>query len=150
MGDRNDHSADGDASIMENHDGQPTGGNSRQSKNPSLLTKDFNISRHERRKSQMDSEPCITDSSVVGASEMSGGATSHYSSAALDAFSQNEQIGLKGNLAANDKNNRRRIKSVLGSEYGAKQPLDMGESVEPEKFPRYVNEVERNSAYDTI
>ena len=61
-----DRSAEGDLSMFDNGDISPTGAGSKHTKNPSFLTKDFNISRHERRKSAMDSEICITDASAGG------------------------------------------------------------------------------------
>mmetsp|Transcript_7555 Transcript_7555/g.9118 ORF Transcript_7555/g.9118 Transcript_7555/m.9118 type:complete len:86 (+) Transcript_7555:595-852(+) len=85
--------------MIDNNDISPTGAGSRHNKNPSFLTKDFNISRHERRKSAMDSEPCITDNSTGG-----GVSAAPYASAnaTLNAFdSNNEQ--LRGNLSLNDK-----------------------------------------------
>ena len=54
-----DISPDGDLSMIDNGDISPTGAGSRHAKQPSFLTKDFNISRHERQKSAMglDSDP---------------------------------------------------------------------------------------------
>lgn len=82
----NDLSAEdgGDLSMItgEFNDVSPTGAGSRHQKNPSFLTKDFSISRHERRKSAMDSEPCMTDNSVAGTSDIIGG---HYAAAASAA-----------------------------------------------------------------
>ena len=43
-----DISPDGDLSMIDNGDISPTGADSRHTKQPSFLTKDFSISRHER------------------------------------------------------------------------------------------------------
>ena len=55
-GQYNDYSQDdADLSVIDKNfdDISPTGSNSHHTKNPSFLTKDFSISRHERRKSAM-------------------------------------------------------------------------------------------------
>ena len=67
----NDLAPDGDLSMLD--DVSPTGAGSRHNKNPSFLTKDFNISRHERQKSNIDSEPCLTDNSIVGTNDIIAG-----------------------------------------------------------------------------
>jgi len=73
---------DGDLSVISNNDVSPTGAGSRHAKNPSFLTKDFNLSRHERRKSAMDCDSVInTDNGggVPSANDLISGA--HYSTA---------------------------------------------------------------------
>lgn len=60
----NDVTGEMDLSIIDKNfdDISPTGAGSRHAYNPSFLTKEYNISRHERQKSAMnvDSEPCVT------------------------------------------------------------------------------------------
>lgn len=72
-----DLSGEGDLSVIEKNfdDISPTGANSRHGRNPSFLTKDFSISRHERKKSAMtlDSDPGASIASVENAYHTSGG-----------------------------------------------------------------------------
>ena len=136
----NDFGPDGDLSILgDNNDVSPTGNGTKHNKNPSFLTKDFNLSRHERRKSTIDSEPCLTDNSAAGSNDIIS--IGLYSS---NQFDKNDQGALKlhaSNTSADNKN-RRRIKPVLPGDYNSKSssPLGTLEDITGE----------RNSAYDTI
>lgn len=113
----------GDLSIIDNNldDICPSGAASRHNKNPSFLTKDFSISRHTRQKSAMnlESESNTIPDSLPNQKELLTMGNNAYATAqtSLSQFNNNDGGILRGNLSVNDKQHRRRIKSVLPGDY---------------------------------
>ena len=121
-----------DLSVIDNGDLSPTGAGAGYPHNrqPSFLTKDFNISRHERRKSAMELESNPTSAAITISDpdglNLAGGTTGHPSDLIIlgKASQGNKLTSMALNSSSlasgvgnhNDKhtmNNRRRIKSFL-------------------------------------
>ena len=92
--------------IEKNFDDiSPTGSSTHHNKNPSFLTKDFSISRHERRKSAMEIEAAESQGTYEGNKDaLTVPNASNYNTAsqAIKQMGQNEHGILKSNLSVND------------------------------------------------
>ena len=147
----NDHSGEGDLSIIDRNldDISPTGA-SRHNKNPSFLTKDFNISRHERQKSAMcaDGDPQAVLDSQPNQKEIftAGNNAGAKVQPPFSQFSSNESGILKGNLSVNDKQHRRRIKSVLPGDYNSNFSSESRSHFEEHRADADVLEAHRGGA----
>ena len=104
--------------MMDNGDLSPTGASNIHNRQPSFLTKDFNISRHERQKSAMGLES--SEPNMITISDPDGHHSNLVSGGELilgKAAGNNPLTSSSLSSAVNDKQNRRRIKSFLPGEY---------------------------------
>lgn len=144
-----------DLSMLENGDISPTGAANPHNRQPSFLTKDFNISRHERQKSAMglESDPSmitVSDPDGMHGNLFGGGAELIHGKAKSNQLTS---MTLKpGIIGQQDAQNRRKIKSVLPSEYSSNTSAASSTPLEENNVlgNRRNRNDKRNSAYEAI